>query len=35
MPVNALLIRALLNLYLYYGDAFKVEPGKQAGFVKA
>ena len=25
MPVNALLIRALLNFYLYYGDSFKVE----------
>jgi hypothetical protein len=25
MPVNALLIRALLNYYLYYGDSFKVE----------
>jgi hypothetical protein len=25
MPVNALLLRALLNFYLYYGDAFKVE----------
>ena len=25
MPVNALLIRALLNFYLYYGDNFKVE----------
>jgi hypothetical protein len=25
MPVNALLIRALLQYYLYYGDAFKVE----------
>ncbi len=25
MPVNALLIRALLNLYVYYGDDFKVE----------
>jgi hypothetical protein len=25
MPVNALLIRALLNFYLYYGDTFKVE----------
>jgi len=24
-PVNALLIRALLNLYAFYGDAFKVE----------
>jgi hypothetical protein len=25
MPVNALIIRALLNLYQYYGDEFKVE----------
>jgi hypothetical protein len=25
MPVNALLIRALLQFYLYYGDSFKVE----------
>jgi hypothetical protein len=25
MPVNAVLIRALLNFYLYYGDTFKVE----------
>ncbi|MGE5101200.1 MAG: MGH1-like glycoside hydrolase domain-containing protein, partial [Deltaproteobacteria bacterium] len=25
MPVNAILIRALLNFYLYYGDDFKVE----------
>jgi hypothetical protein len=25
MPVNALLIRALINFYLYYGDSFKVE----------
>ena len=25
MPVNALLIRALLSFYLYYGDAFKIE----------
>jgi len=25
MPVNVLLIRALLNFYLYYGDTFKVE----------
>jgi hypothetical protein len=24
-PVNALLVRGLLNLYLYYGDEFKVE----------
>ncbi len=25
MPVNAILIRALLNYYLYYGDSFKIE----------
>jgi hypothetical protein len=25
MPVNGLLIRALLNLYQFYGDDFKVE----------
>jgi hypothetical protein len=25
MPVNALLIRALLNFYTYYGDNFKIE----------
>jgi Glycosyl hydrolase family 63 C-terminal domain len=25
MPVNALLIRALLNFHLYYGDNFKIE----------
>ena len=25
MPVNALLIRALMSFYLYYGDSFKVE----------
>jgi hypothetical protein len=25
MPVNVILIRALLNYYLYYGDSFKVE----------
>jgi len=25
MPVNALIIRALLNMYAYYGDNFKVE----------
>jgi len=25
MPVNALIIRALLNFYLYYGDSFKIE----------
>jgi len=25
MPVNALLIRALLSFYLYYGDNFRIE----------
>ena len=25
MPVNALLIRALLNFYTYYGDSFRIE----------
>jgi len=25
MPVNALIVRALINLYNFYGDAFKVE----------
>jgi hypothetical protein len=25
MPVNVLLIRALLNFYLYYGDSFRIE----------
>ena len=25
MPVNALIVRALLNLYLFYGDDFKVQ----------
>jgi hypothetical protein len=25
LPVNALIIRALLNFYLYYGDGFKIE----------
>jgi hypothetical protein len=25
MPVNVLLIRALLNFYLFYGDAFRIE----------
>jgi hypothetical protein len=25
MPVNALLLRALLNFFLYYGDTFKIE----------
>jgi hypothetical protein len=25
MPVNIMIIRALLNFYLYYGDSFKIE----------
>ena len=25
MPINALIVRALLNFYLYYGDGFKIE----------
>jgi hypothetical protein len=25
MPVNIMIIRALLNFYLYYGDNFKIE----------
>ena len=25
MPVNVMIVRALLNYYLYYGDSFKVE----------
>jgi hypothetical protein len=31
MPVNALIIRGLLNYYLYYGDSFKVECPKGSG----
>jgi hypothetical protein len=31
MPVNALLIRALLQYYLYYGDNFKVECPTRSG----
>ena len=31
MPVNALLIRSLLNLYQFYGDDFKVECPKDSG----
>jgi hypothetical protein len=31
MPVNALLIRALLSFYLYYGDNFKVECPTRSG----
>jgi hypothetical protein len=25
MPVNVMIIRSLLNFYLYYGDSFKIE----------
>jgi len=31
MPVNGLLIRALLNLYQFYGDDFKVECPTRSG----
>ena len=31
MPVNALLIRALLNLYSFYGDEFKVAVSDRLG----
>jgi hypothetical protein len=31
MPVNALLIRALLQYYLYYGDNFKIECPTDSG----
>jgi hypothetical protein len=31
MPVNALIIRALLNFYLYYGDNFKIECPTSSG----
>jgi hypothetical protein len=31
MPVNVLLLRALLNLYQFYGDAFKVECPTNSG----
>ena len=31
MPVNALIIRALLNLYQFYGDDFKVECPTRSG----
>src|SRR5208282_3583369 len=31
MPVNALLIRALLHYYLYYGDTFKIECPTRSG----
>jgi hypothetical protein len=31
MPVNTLIIRALMNFYLYYGDSFKVECPTSSG----
>ena len=31
MPVNALIIRSLLNLYQFYGDEFKVECPARSG----
>ena len=31
MPVNALLIRALMSYYLYYGDNFKIECPTRSG----
>jgi hypothetical protein len=31
MPVNALIIRALLNFHLYYGDNFKIECPTRSG----
>jgi len=34
MPVNVLIIRALLNFYLYYGDDFKVECPTGSGRMK-
>jgi hypothetical protein len=33
MPVNVVLIRALLNFYLYYGDSFKIECPTGSGHV--
>ncbi len=34
MPVNAMIIRALLNFYLYYGDNFKIECPTGSGKMK-
>jgi hypothetical protein len=34
MPVNVILIRALLNYYLYYGDTFKIECPTGSGNMK-
>jgi hypothetical protein len=31
MPVNALIVRALLNLYAFYGDEFRVECPTRSG----
>jgi hypothetical protein len=31
LPVNAMIIRALLNFYLYYGDDFKIECPTRSG----
>ena len=31
MPVNVMIIRALLNFYLYYGDNFKIECPTESG----
>jgi hypothetical protein len=31
MPVNALIVRALVNLYMFYGDEFKVECPTNSG----
>ena len=31
MPVNALLLRALLNFYLFYGDSLKIECPTRSG----
>jgi hypothetical protein len=31
MPVNALIIRALLEYYLYYGDDFRIECPVRSG----
>ena len=34
LPANALIIRALLQFYLYYGDAFRVECPTGSGQVR-
>lgn len=33
MPINILIIRALLNYYLYYGDSFKIEFPTRSGIM--